>query len=265
MDSEKWASFGKLRIHIPLTMGTINSARALSIHGDLFSSVLSPRQSNAAAPLCRPGKICLVRRPEILKKTGPEQMRCAKAIGSRKTSGSGQRDGRCPAWRNLGNYKRSATINAAKNEAYRREWQRRHDHCDALRSPLVALYLLSIRSILVIRVHGQSRRAAEVQHVSNHMRTSFRDLDKRISRLEMLLDPPEPCNCRVETRFHSSNCLASILEKTIRECPTHGFREMGFFFWTPSQYPLADEDNQICPCNPHPWRSLVLGPNRLTW
>jgi len=97
------------------------------------------------------------------------------------------------------------------------------------------------------------------------MRTTFRDLEKRISRLEMLINPPELCNCRVETRFHDSNCLAAILEQTIRECPVHGFREMGFFFWTPSQYVILDEDNEICPCAPHPWRSFVLGPRPHTW
>ena len=90
------------------------------------------------------------------------------------------------------------------------------------------------------------------------MRTSFRDLEKRLSRIERRLDPPAPCNCRLITRVHDANCLAAILEKTERKCPVHGFREMGsLFMWSP-QYPLVDEDNQFCPCPPHPWRSLQL-------
>ena len=74
------------------------------------------------------------------------------------------------------------------------------------------------------------------------MRTSFRELENRLSRLERRLDPPAPCNCRLITRFHDANCLAAILEKTERKCPVHGFREMGsLFMWSP-QYPLVDED-----------------------
>jgi hypothetical protein len=97
------------------------------------------------------------------------------------------------------------------------------------------------------------------------VRTSFRDLDKRLSRLERLLDPPSPCNCRCETRFHNSHCLLTVLWKADRDCPVHGFREMGFFFWTPTGFPIVDEDNQFCPCAPDPWRSFLLGPRPLTW
>ena len=97
------------------------------------------------------------------------------------------------------------------------------------------------------------------------MRTSLRALDKRLSRIERLLDPPSPCNCKAETRYHNAHCLATILWKSERECPIHGFREMGFFFWTPAKFPLVREDDQFCPCAPHPWRSFVLGPKPLTW
>ena len=103
------------------------------------------------------------------------------------------------------------------------------------------------------------------EDVSNHMRTSFRNLENRISKLEMLIQPPEPCNCRAETRYHNSHCLLIILRKTARECPVHGFREMGFFFWTARQYPLLEEDDEVCPCPSHPWRSFLLGPKPLTW
>ena len=97
------------------------------------------------------------------------------------------------------------------------------------------------------------------------MRNSFRDLETRLSKLEQQMAAPTPCNCRGETRFHNSRCLEIVLEKTVRECPVHGFREMGFFFWTASQYPILDEDNQFCPCAPHAWRSFLLGPKPLTW
>lgn len=90
------------------------------------------------------------------------------------------------------------------------------------------------------------------------MRNSFRDLEKRISRIERRVQPPTPCNCRTVARYHDANCLAAILEKTPRECPVHGFREMGFFFWVPPSDPLFHEDNEVCPCPPHPWRSFQL-------
>jgi hypothetical protein len=96
------------------------------------------------------------------------------------------------------------------------------------------------------------------------MRTSFQNLDKRLFRLERLLDPPSPCNCRLITCFHNADCLAAILEKTERKCPVHGFRGMGALFQRPPQYPLVDEDNQFCPCPPHPWRSLQLRRNSAT-
>lgn len=92
------------------------------------------------------------------------------------------------------------------------------------------------------------------------MRTSFRNLEKRLSRIERQVQPAAPCNCRMVTHFHNSDCLAAILDKTPRQCPVHGFREMGFFWWKPPSNPIVDEDNEICPCPPHPWRSFVLGP-----
>ena len=90
------------------------------------------------------------------------------------------------------------------------------------------------------------------------MRTSLFALDKRLSRIERRLDPSAPCNCRMITHFHDADCLAAILKNTDRKCPVHGFREMGGLFYRPPQYPLVHEDNQFCPCSPHPWRSLQL-------
>src|SRR5438270_8911066 len=82
------------------------------------------------------------------------------------------------------------------------------------------------------------------------MRTSFHDLERRISRIERQIQPPAPCNCRLVTHFHNAHCLAAILEKTERKCPVHGFREMGFLFQRSCPYPVVDEDNQFCPCPP---------------
>jgi len=96
------------------------------------------------------------------------------------------------------------------------------------------------------------------------MRTSFHDLERRISRLERQIQPPTPCNCRLVTHFHNAHCLAAILEKTERKCPVHGFREMGFLFQRSCPYPVVDEDNQFCRCPPHPWRSLQLRRDSVT-
>jgi hypothetical protein len=93
-------------------------------------------------------------------------------------------------------------------------------------------------------------------------------IEKRVLRLERLVSKgtrkPQVCNCRIETRYHDANCLAAILNGT-RICPVHGFRELGFFFWTAKQYPLQSEDNQVCPCSPHPWRSFLLSRGPHTW
>jgi hypothetical protein len=93
-------------------------------------------------------------------------------------------------------------------------------------------------------------------------------LEKRLSRLEQRgaerTRKPRVCDCRVETRFHGADCLDEIVNGMARDCPSHGFRELGFFFWTPRWCALIPEDNQFCPCHPHPWRSfLINGPH--TW
>jgi hypothetical protein len=94
-------------------------------------------------------------------------------------------------------------------------------------------------------------------------------LENRLSRLEKRVadrtEKPTVCNCRVETRFHNADCLDAILKGIRRVCSVHGFRDLGFFFWTSEQYPLLSEDNQPCPCPPHPWRSFVLSEGPHTW
>jgi len=96
------------------------------------------------------------------------------------------------------------------------------------------------------------------------VRTTFRDLEKRLSRIEQRVHPTVPCNCRMVTHFHNADCLAAILDKTPRQCPVHGFREMGFFWQTSDPYPINDGDNQFCPCPQHPWRSFQLSPEPAT-
>jgi hypothetical protein len=87
-------------------------------------------------------------------------------------------------------------------------------------------------------------------------------LEKRLSRVEQQLaertEEPVVCNCRSATSFHSGKCLNAILQRVSRVCPVHGFRELGFFMFSSKQYALNSEDNQFCPCPPHPWRSFVL-------
>jgi hypothetical protein len=94
-------------------------------------------------------------------------------------------------------------------------------------------------------------------------------LEKRLSRLEKHVaertEKPSVCNCRVETRFHSAVCLNAVLKGMPRVCPVHGFRELGFFWWTPPKSTLRSEDNQFCPCPLHPWRSFVLSAGPHTW
>ena len=93
-------------------------------------------------------------------------------------------------------------------------------------------------------------------------------LEKRLARVEQLvakrMETPRICNCKVATKFHNATCLNAILERAPRVCPLHDFRELGFFMSTPQQYPLISEDNEVCPCPPHPWRSFVLNEDR-TW
>lgn len=91
---------------------------------------------------------------------------------------------------------------------------------------------------------------------------------KRLSRLEQLAakrtKEKKVCNCRVETSFHSADCLEAILKGASRVCPRHGFREFGFFMFAACWSTLVREDNQFCPCPPHPWRSFLLSGNH-TW
>jgi hypothetical protein len=94
-------------------------------------------------------------------------------------------------------------------------------------------------------------------------------LERRICRLEKRVEEkfktPGRCNCRVVTRFHNAFCLDTILKQACRVCPVHDFREFGFFFWSPSQYPVGGEDTRFCPCPPHPWRTFLTGPHPLSW
>ncbi len=93
-------------------------------------------------------------------------------------------------------------------------------------------------------------------------------LEKRLSRIEQRLlkrtEEARVCICRLETRFHSGNCLEAILKGMSRVCPLHGFRDLGFFFCAARPYRLGSEEDQFCPCPPHPWRSFVLSKSH-TW
>jgi hypothetical protein len=88
-------------------------------------------------------------------------------------------------------------------------------------------------------------------------------LEKRVAeRTEKL----RICSCRFRTRFHGADCLDAIMKGICRVCPRHGFRNLGYFLYTPKwyplfstprHYPLSSEVDQLCPCPPHPWRSSV--------
>jgi len=94
-------------------------------------------------------------------------------------------------------------------------------------------------------------------------------LENRISRLERLvqerIEGARVCNCRLETRFHGADCLDALFKRMSRVCPRHGFRVLGFFFWTPKWRTLNSEDNQFCPCPPDPWRAFLLSEGPHTW
>ncbi len=98
------------------------------------------------------------------------------------------------------------------------------------------------------------------------MRNNF---EARLSRVERRLaqktEKPKICNCREKTRYHNADCLDALLKRMPMVCPVHGFRQLGRFWWTPSWCVLRTrfgDDNQYCPCPPHPWRSFVLnGPH----
>lgn len=84
----------------------------------------------------------------------------------------------------------------------------------------------------------------------------------RLSRVEGLLarklESPKICNCRIDTSYHSAECLKTIFEGASRECPTHGFRDFGFFIYCAKWCTLQDQDDQFCPCAADSWRSFVL-------
>jgi hypothetical protein len=87
--------------------------------------------------------------------------------------------------------------------------------------------------------------------------------EKRLLRLENKIADRERrktavCNCRGITRFHNANCLEATLKAMRRNCPVHYFRELGSFWWTPSHTLLVGDDNEFCPCPPHPWRAFQL-------
>jgi hypothetical protein len=109
--------------------------------------------------------------------------------------------------------------------------------------------------------YGESRRYQEADSMLHGLERRLTRLEKRVAQK---VDPPKVCNCRVSTRHHDSVCLDGLLKKMPRTCPIHGFRELGMFWWTPHWRPLRREDNQFCPCTPHPWRSFVLNGPR-TW
>ena len=94
-------------------------------------------------------------------------------------------------------------------------------------------------------------------------------LEKRVSRLEKLVAERTKvrpvCNCRVETTFHTSACMEALIKNIPAVCPVHGVRDLGAFNWMSQQYPLKKEDNQFCPCPPHPWRAWVLLPGPKTF
>lgn len=92
--------------------------------------------------------------------------------------------------------------------------------------------------------------------------------EKRLSRVEALvakkLEPPKICTCRTDTSFHSAKCLKAVLEGASRECPTHGFRDFGFFIYCSEWCILHISDNQFCPCPEDPVRTFKInGP--FTW
>jgi hypothetical protein len=91
--------------------------------------------------------------------------------------------------------------------------------------------------------------------------------EKRLARLEKRLaegtQKAKVCNCRaVMTRFHNAECLAALLKRMPLVCPIHGLRHLGRFMFTPRWALLrtreGGDDNQFCPCPPHPWRSFGL-------
>jgi hypothetical protein len=97
------------------------------------------------------------------------------------------------------------------------------------------------------------------------------ELERKISRLEKRAAEetagPRVCNCRVITRYHNAECLDALLKCMPLVCPVHGFRELGRFWWTPAwcvRRTRAGDDNEFCPCPPHPWRWFVRNGPR-TW
>jgi hypothetical protein len=79
------------------------------------------------------------------------------------------------------------------------------------------------------------------------------------------------CNCRsTNTTFHNAECLEAVLMHIPWLCPVHGVRQLCRFVEIASQnllryrgggadsgYLAGGDDNQFCPCPPHPWRTHV--------
>jgi hypothetical protein len=100
----------------------------------------------------------------------------------------------------------------------------------------------------------------------------FSDVRNKISKLEkrsaQQTEKAKVCNCRVDqTRYHNAECLDALLKRMPLVCPVHGLRQLARLWWTPAWSILRIrpvDDNEYCPCPPHPWRSHVLkGPH--TW
>jgi hypothetical protein len=42
-------------------------------------------------------------------------------------------------------------------------------------------------------------------------------------------------------------------------CPAHGFRDLGYLRWLPSELPLQPDDQNLCSCPPCPVREFLQG------
>jgi hypothetical protein len=113
---------------------------------------------------------------------------------------------------------------------------------------------------------GQERSGMNTRQ-DEEVHSMWSGLEKRLARLEKRMaeriQEAKICNCRaVTTRFHNAECLAALLKGMPLVCPVHGLRHLGRFMWTPKWALLrtreGGDDNQFCPCPPHPWRSFVL-------
>jgi hypothetical protein len=99
------------------------------------------------------------------------------------------------------------------------------------------------------------------------------DVRNKISRLEkraaQQTQEPKLCICRWDqTRFHNAECLDALLMRMPLVCPVHGLRQLGRLWQTPTWNVLRTRignDNEFCPCPPHPWRSFVQRKGPRTW